>query len=66
MPEETKEAIEWALEQCVIDEEFGQYCVKNNGYIEKHLLVDFVRQYFNENNIQYETFSYLDLEPFLN
>lgn len=28
-------------------------------------LVDGVRNYFNENNIEYETFSNRDLEPFI-
>ena len=51
MPEETKQAIEWALTQ--LDE------IQNSD------LVDKVREYFNNNEIEYETFSFDDLIPFL-
>ena len=51
MPEETKQAIEWALTQ--LDE------IHNSD------LVDKVREYFNNNEIEYETFSFDDLIPFL-
>ena len=51
MPEETKQAIEWALTQ--LDE------IHNSD------LVDKVREYFNNNEIEYETFAFDDLIPFL-
>ena len=47
MPNETKDAVMWALSQ-------GD-----------HDLVDRVREYFNDNGIEYETFSFDDLVPFL-
>lgn len=65
MPKETKQAIVWALEQCEECEEFGEICVKGNGIINRQLLVDKVREYFNDNEIEYKTFNYRDLEPLL-
>ena len=62
MPKETKQAIEWAITQSIVDEFGEEIQVKNNN----HLIVDFTRKYFNENNIEYYSFSYEDLEPFLN
>jgi len=58
MPNETQQAINWALNQ--IDE-------SNNPITKEtcHSLVDKVREYFNTNNIPYNTFSYDDLLPFL-
>lgn len=47
MPNETKDAVLWALSQ-------GE-----------HGLVDKVREYFNNNEIEYETFTFDDLIPFL-
>ena len=64
MPNETKQAIEWAKKQC-IESEFGRICVVEDGEINPHLLVDFVREYFNEHNIKYDMFSYDDLIPYL-
>lgn len=56
MPTETHQAVEWALQQAdvVVD-----------GQLDRHALVDRVRQYFNENDIAYETFSAVDLDPYL-
>jgi len=51
MPEETTNAIIWAQTQ--LDE------------LDPHTLVDKVREYFNENGVEYDTFSYDDLIPFL-
>ena len=65
MPNETKQAVEWAKKQC-IESEFGKMCVVEDGEINPHLLVDFVRKYFNEHNIEYDMFSYDDLIPYLN
>lgn len=54
MPSETKQAIEWALQQDGITKETY------------HQLVDKVREYFNTNNITYDSFCYDDLIPFFN
>ena len=51
MPKETKQAVEWALEQL--------------DTFDNHSLVDKVREYFNANGIVYGTFSYSDLTPYL-
>ena len=56
MPKETKQAVEWALEQLALE----QLVI-----FEKHSLVDKVREYFNANGIVYGTFSYSDLTPYL-
>lgn len=58
MPIETSEAVKWSLNQT---DDKGDLIKKGNA----HLLVDKVREYFNTNNIQYETFSYEDLKPYL-
>ena len=52
-----KDAINWALTQ-KID---GVLVTKEN----KQALVDKVREYFNNNDINYETFDYNDLKPHL-
>ena len=55
------ESINWALLQdAVIEGERIKVTVDS-----PHLLVDKVREYFNERNIRYESFSYSDLEPYL-
>ena len=64
MPKETIKAVDWALVQCLDDDGFV-VCVNSSGKINAHMLVDFVRKYFNENNIDYDTFSYSDLIPYL-
>ena len=48
-----EKAIKWAKDQ---NEYGGQH----------YQLVDFVRLYFNKNNINYSMFSYNDLETYLN
>lgn len=61
MPEQTQEAVNWALKQ-EVEGRYGQvYYASEVPY----LLVDFTRQYFNEHNIEYDTFSYDDLKPYL-
>ena len=60
MPKETREALRWALEQVVTDEFGNIYPVATPREI-----VDKVREYFNEHFIEYDTFSYDDLIPFL-
>ena len=52
-------AVEWALTQ--IDHD-GLEITKNTP----HALVEKVRLYLNDNNIEYSTFSYDDLVPLLN
>lgn len=59
-----KNAIEWAKKQIYTDKEID-IPVFNNGNINKHFLVHFVRKYFNENNIDYNNFSFNDLKPYL-
>lgn len=54
MPEETPHAVKWALEQAG---------VKTGDDVDRHTLVDYVRQWFNENNVEYNTFSFDDLAP---
>jgi len=63
MPDETMQAIDWALQQ--------QYEIESGIYVSvsKDLpftVVDKVREYFNINNLKYSTFSYENLIPFLN
>ena len=50
MPTQINDAIQWAY-------------AKNPSDIQE--LVDKIREYFNDNQIDYETFSYQDLVPFL-
>ena len=57
---EIKEALEWALKQTITEYD-EKIEVKNN----RHLIVDFVRKYFNDNDVDYSMFSYKDLEPFV-
>ena len=61
MPNEIQEAIIWALTQTF--EIMGE-CVLITGNT-PHELVDKVREYFNTNNIEYDSFSYNDLLPYL-
>lgn len=58
MPEQTNQAIEWALTQKT---ETGDIIT----IAMCHDLVDKVREYFNANNISYGNFSYDDLIPYL-
>lgn len=61
MPNDTLQAVEWALQQTFdIDGEIYNITKNTPSY-----LVDKVREYFNDNNIQYNTFSYKDLLPYL-
>lgn len=62
MLEEINQAIAWALQQTITSDTGHVINVTSNT---KHLLVDKVREYFNNNNIQYDTFSYDDLAPYL-
>lgn len=63
MPEETKNAIQWALQQTVIDPLTQESIAVTKNT--RHELVDKVREYFNDNNIEYSTFVYDDLIPYL-
>jgi hypothetical protein len=58
MPAETSLAVEWALTQ----DYYGDPATKDNA----SAMVDLVRQYFNNNSIEYTTFSFFELEPFCN
>lgn len=62
MPNETIEAVNWALQQTYIDQFGNQKPITKEA---AQQFVDKVREYFNTNNIVYETFSYDDLIPFL-
>lgn len=62
MPNETLQAIEWALTQTVVYDSGEEIEVTKETKTE---LVDKVREYFNNNNIEYSTFSYNDLIPYL-
>lgn len=61
---EIKKAVDWALKQEVI-EDGVKMKVYDNGRINNHLFVDFVRKYYNVNNIEYGTFDFNDLKPYL-
>ena len=58
-------AVNWAIEQEEKNLEGKKINVKNGNKINKSLLVRKVREYFNQNNIEYATFSYQDLIPYL-
>lgn len=61
MPKKTQVAVDWALQQIVEYENGITVEVTTKTPIE---LVTKVREYFNENEIEYSTFSYDDLVPF--
>lgn len=61
MPAQTQDALNWALMQTV--EYFGEVISVTKDTPSE--LVDHVRQYFNTQGIQYGTFSYDDLVPYL-
>ena len=62
MTSEIKNAIDWSLSQTV---DYGDGVIINVTKKTRMALVDKVREYFNENNIEYDTFSYDDLTPYL-
>jgi len=57
MPPETSQAIEWALGQT-----FEGRPVTTADH---HAIVHLVREWFNEHEVAYGTFSFDDLEPYL-
>ncbi|WNS74240.1 hypothetical protein RRV45_15120 [Bacillus sp. DTU_2020_1000418_1_SI_GHA_SEK_038] len=59
MPTQTQEAVSWALTQKNISD-LGYEMEQTPSFI-----VEKVREYFNDHNIEYNTFSYDDLEPYL-
>ncbi|QJC52799.1 hypothetical protein HGI30_15305 [Paenibacillus albicereus] len=63
MPIETPQAIEWALTQQYMDYGTGETFPVTVETLQP--LVDKVREYFNVHEIQYDTFSYDDLVPYL-
>jgi hypothetical protein len=62
MPVETQQAVDWALQQTYTDETGQEYPITANDI---QRFMDKVREYFNTNSIEYTTFIYNDLEPFL-
>lgn len=62
MPSETQQAVDWALQQTYTDDLGFEYPITKDTPQE---LVDKVREYFNDHDIAYESFSYLDLLPYL-
>jgi len=61
MPIETRDAVNWALTQ--------QYEIDPGVFVPVSVdipasIVDKVREYFNDNSIDYNNFSYDDLVPF--
>lgn len=65
--EDFQNAVNWAINQEEYDdlEETIRKVKDESGNVDRSLLVIKVREYFNENNIEYDTFSYQDLEPIL-
>ena len=63
--EDIKIAVDWALKQKFIIEEGLKEDVKNNNKINHHGLVHKVREYFNDNNIDYDSFNFKDLKPYI-
>ena len=61
MPNETQTAVNWALTQSV-EYPWGVFPISKDLPDE---LVMKVRDYFNEHNVVYESFSYNDLIPYL-
>lgn len=61
MPNETQEAVNWAITYSYTDE----YGMERKASEENWLLVDKVREYFNTHNIEYGNFSYDDLVPYI-
>lgn len=59
---ETQSAINWALQQ-QYEFEQGEFIRVSKDY--PFMVVDKVREYFNVHNIDYSTFSYNDLIPYL-
>lgn len=67
MPKETQQAVNWALRQKVevIEGIFVYTKDPETGEVNSEYLVDFTRQYFNENNIEYSTFDFNSLKPYI-
>lgn len=63
LPQEISEAIRWALSQ---EYELEPGVIVPVSVERPYTIVDKVREYFNKNNIPYESFSFDDLKPLLN
>jgi len=63
MPEQTQQAVNWAVTQTYYNP-WSDLDVSITANTPEYL-VDKVREYFNTNNIAYNTFSYDDLIPYL-
>ena len=61
MPQETAQAVAWAIGKTVVYP-WGDEIIVTRDTPE---IVDKVREYFNANGVEYETFSYADLLPYL-
>ena len=60
MPTQTQDAVNWAVQQTVV--------IDGDVYAVKDMppyLVSKVCEYFDANGIEYTTFDYYDLEPYL-
>jgi hypothetical protein len=64
MPVETKQAIEWAITQTWTDFGGNTHPITLEES-DAQPLVDKVCEYFYNNGIEYGTFSYYDLQPFI-
>ncbi|WP_157067199.1 hypothetical protein [Alicyclobacillus shizuokensis] len=62
MPSQTQTAVNWSLQQTYDDGMGNQVPITKDT---PQPLVDAMRKYFNQNSIQYSTFSYDDLKPYL-
>ena len=60
MEKHFREAVNWAKDQYIVSLGIKIYATE-----ESFVMVDKVREYFNENNIEYESFDFNTLKPFL-
>lgn len=63
MPIETQQAVDWALTQTYTDPDFGTVYLITKDMT--NMVVDKVREYFNKHSIEYNNFSYDELDPYL-
>jgi 3-polyprenyl-4-hydroxybenzoate decarboxylase len=61
MPNETQDAVNWALQQTWTGPFGNVYPVTTDTHMQ---LVIHVRQYFNKHDVVYHTFAYPDLVPY--
>lgn len=63
MPEETQNAVDWALQQKWEDYWGGTHEITKDS--PHFVIAGKVREYFNEHDINYDTFSWDDLDPYV-